>query len=339
MRFEIPTRFPVPFTPLLNPYTGRVSQRFWEWIEDRTLAPTDRARERLRRSGIELASCWCWPWADPEQLLEGMKWMFFFFRFDDQMEEGVAQRDFVRVNRAVEEITGIMHNQREAGDSALAQELHRTWLHTQEGRPSDWVDTFRRHYCDLVRSYADQSRFNYAPGQGQVMPMAEYESFREITYGMEWVYDFMEMVNSSGTYLPEAVRRSSPMRTLRWSSTLQQALLNDVFSAAREDHQERQINSVVIYQQEKGCSAQEAVGAVLERMAELVTVYKDACGNLRAELHGSGTRPEVISAVERFITNMDAVIGANHDWHHIVMRYATDDVSSGEGAYCYPDDL
>ncbi|MDX2565428.1 hypothetical protein PV371_38575 [Streptomyces sp. TX20-6-3] len=341
MRIEIPERFPVPFNAAINPFTGRVSQRFWEWLIQEDLIPTERSKERLRRSGIELASCYCWPWADSETLLLGMKWMFFFFRFDDQMEEGAAQRDFGRVCRAVEEITGIMSgNGRGPGDSTFPRSLHRTWTETKMGQPEEWVNSFGRNFCDLVRSYTDQSRFNYET-PATPMGLAAYEEFREITFGMHWVYDFMEMVNASSKgYLPQQVRNGSAMRSLRRASTVQQALLNDVFSAARESHQDRIVNGVVLFQREKRCTVGDAVGYVLDRMEQLVDIYSEACHNLLKEARQCGARAQQAEAAAvRFIENMDAIIGGNHDWHHIVMRYATDDVSSPSGALCYPDDL
>ncbi|WP_280333046.1 terpene synthase family protein [Nocardia wallacei] len=335
--WQIPTSFPVPFIARINRYTGRASQRFWEWIELRDLAPTGRSKERLRRSGIELASSYCWPWADHATLLEGMKWMFLFFRFDDQMEEGVARRDFARVERAAEGIVNVLHGGRPVSSGTLIRELHRVWLHTKAERPDDWVGAFRDHYSDLVRSYNSQARRNY--NSSMTMPMTEYETFRQSSYGMEWVYDFMEAANTAvgAGYIPSSARRSPTMSTIRWAASLQQALLNDIFSAPRESFQRRTVNAVMIFQEQYHCSPQQAVRRVLDRMAELLSIYRVACADIRNET--GYQQPGTATTLDTLLANIDAVIGGNHDWHHIVMRYATDDVSSADGAYTYPDDM
>ncbi|NSC19737.1 hypothetical protein FM076_00225 [Streptomyces albus subsp. chlorinus] len=340
MHIEIPAEFPVPFPARINRFTGRVSQQFWQWVQEQDLAPTARSRERLRRSGIELASCYCWPWADRSVLLEGMKWMFFFFRFDDQMEEGAAQRDVSRVQKAADKITGILHNQALTTTSPLARELHRTWQRTQADRPLSWVEAFRDHYCELVRSYTRQSRFNYDTDRhGRVLGLSEYEDFRETAFGMDWVYDFMETSGPRGSYLPAELRSCRPMLRLRRAASLQQALLNDIFSAAREDHQDRTVNSVMIFRHTRQCTPQQAVRQVVDRIDHHLADYRQACADMRSLCHERGFEPPVTRAVMQFIKNIDAVIGGNHDWHHIVMRYATDDVTAAQGAYTYPDDL
>ncbi|MFI0206915.1 MULTISPECIES: hypothetical protein [Streptomyces] len=336
MKFQIPEKFPVPFSATINPYTGRVSQKFWEWIESEKLAPSDRSRERLRRSGIELASCYCWPSANQDELLEGMKWMFFFFRFDDQIEEGLVQRDFMAVNTAVSEIVRIMNGCDSQSNSPLAQSLQSTWGETKKNRPKDWVDSFRTNFCELIESYTLQARHNYNSPPEERISFIDYEEFREISFGMHWVYDYMESVHSrSFGYLSKNIRSSTVMKIFRRSSTLQQALLNDIFSAARESHQDRSLNSVILMENAGNCDPSAATHLILDRISQHLEIYEDA----RSELLAAASEGNERLAVSAFVENMDAVIGGNHDWHHIVMRYAVDDVASPQGAFSYPDDL
>ncbi|MCB5163940.1 sesquiterpene cyclase [Streptomyces bambusae] len=338
MSIVIPDGFCCPFPLEINPYTGRVAGRMWRWIEREGLAPTAAARERARRSGIDLACSFTWPRADPETFFEGVRWMFLFFRFDDQLEEGALRGDPDGVRRAVDELVGILRGERRPGGSALAQALGRTWEFTRrQNRPQDWLDTFCGHYCELLLSYADQSRYEYVPGRRDELGMADWEDWREISFGMDWCYDHMEA--ALGTFLPQEVRRLPSMLRLRRAASLHMGMLNDVFSVPRESFQERRFNSIALIRRDRNCSAQEAVDAVAGILVERIAQFHAARQDLLDDLAVRGASGEVRAAAEAFVHNVATMIRGNHDWHYLVMRYDTDDVAGPTGPYRYPDDL
>ncbi|WP_159424649.1 hypothetical protein [Streptomyces sp. TLI_053] len=309
----------------------------WKWIEEEELAPNERARERARRSSIDLACSFTWPTADREVLLEGMKWMLFFFRFDDQLEEGAVKGDPRAVGHAVEELVAILENRGRPGTSRLSQSMARTWRHTQNAHPAPWLDVFSRHYCELLRSYNDQSRYEYTPGTRELLGIAQWEDWREISFGMDWCYDYMEP--ALGTYLPDPVRRMPSMLRLRRAASLHMGMLNDVFSTPREAYQERAFNSLAILRRDLGCSPQEAVDEVVRILAHRVEQFHAARLDLERDLATMAVDPGDRTAAMALVDNIAMMVRGNHDWHYLVMRYQTDDVAAPTGAFRYPDDL
>ncbi|MFI1801914.1 hypothetical protein ACH427_31890 [Streptomyces sp. NPDC020379] len=337
MSIVIPKRFCCPFPLAINPYTGRVAGQMWGWIDKENQAPTESARERARRSCIDLACSFTWPDAERDVLFEGVKWMFLFFRFDDQLEEGAVKGDPEAVRRGVDELVGILQGAGQPSDSTLSQALARTWEHTQQGRPRDWLDQFSRHYCELLLSYTDQSRYEYVPGRRDQLGMADWEDWREISFGMDWCYDFMEP--ALGSFLPHEVRQLPSMLRLRRSASLHMGMLNDVFSTPRESFQDRQFNSIAIIQRDGRCTPQEAVEVVSRILAERVDQFHAAREDLLRDLAKIPSSSADRAATEAFMDNVAEMIRGNHDWHYLVMRYETDDVASRDGAFRYPDDL
>ncbi|MFE9539464.1 hypothetical protein [Streptomyces sp. NPDC006691] len=337
MSIVIPNSFCCPFPLAINPYTGRVARQLWKWVEEANLAPTASARERARRSSIDLACSFTWPDVDQDTLLEGMKWMFLFFRFDDQLEEGAVQGDPEAVRCGVDELVAILRGRGQPGTSSLSMALARVWEHTRRGRPRDWLYQFSRHYCELLLSYTDQSRYEYVAGRREQLGMTDWEDWRELSFGMDWCYDFMEP--SLGTFLPPGIRRLPSMLRLRRAASLHMGMLNDVFSVPRERYQARGFNSIAIIERDQGCTTQQAVEAVSLILAERVVQFRAARRDLMRDLADSPADSTVRAATEAFVENVARMVRGNHDWHYLVMRYETDDVAGPGGAYRYPDDL
>nr|4MC0_A Chain A, Putative sesquiterpene cyclase [Kitasatospora setae KM-6054]4MC0_B Chain B, Putative sesquiterpene cyclase [Kitasatospora setae KM-6054]4MC3_A Chain A, Putative sesquiterpene cyclase [Kitasatospora setae KM-6054]4MC8_A Chain A, Putative sesquiterpene cyclase [Kitasatospora setae KM-6054] len=320
--FEIPD-FYVPFPLECNPHLEEASRAMWEWIDANGLAPTERARDRMRRTGADLSGAYVWPRADLDTLTIGLKWIALTFRIDDQIDEDdTAERLPARMT-AIDELRGTLHGLPVSGRSPTARALGALWQETALGRPATWCDAFIGHFEAFLQTYTTEAGLN-AHGAG--LRLDDYLDRRMYSVGMPWLWDLDEL--RLPIFLPGSVRTCGPMNKLRRAGALHIALVNDVFSVERETLVGYQHNAVTIIREAQGCSLQEAVDQVAVLVeAQLHTVLQ-ARQELLEELDRQALPSRAREAAVDYAANVAANLSGQLVWHSSVERYAVDDLQS-----------
>ncbi|UUU20227.1 terpene synthase family protein [Streptomyces sp. DSM 40750] len=331
--FEMPD-FHAPFLVECNPHLAMASRAMWEWIDTHDLATTEKARDRMRRTGADLSGAYVWPRAGLDMLTNGLRWLALTFRIDDQIDEDdVAERLEARV-AAVDELCGVLHGLTASGRSPVARALATLWQETSQGRPVDWQNAFVRNFEAFLRSYATEAALS---AQGHVPRLDDYLRWRMYSVGMPWLWDLDEL--RLPVFLPNSVRTCAPMVNLRRAGSLHVALVNDVFSVHRETIVGYQYNAVTIIRDAQQCSLQEAVDQVAALVTSQVHTVVEAGRELREDLDRQAVPPIARTATLDYAANITANLSGQLVWHSSVERYAVDDIQPTGRSGNYPDDL
>ncbi|MBC7307811.1 MAG: sesquiterpene cyclase, partial [Dietzia sp.] len=254
--FRMP-EFEVPFPLERNPHLERASRSMWGWIDAHGLAPTGKARARMRRTRADLSGAYVWPRADLTTLTTGLQWLALTFRIDDQLDEDDLTERLSARMAAVDELCDVLRGLPAPGTSPVARALADLWSRTSRGRPTDWCEAFLRDFQAFLRSYATEARLS---SRGAVPHLDTYLGWRMHSVGMPWLWDLDELRLPAP--LPDSVRTCRAMSKLRRAGALHIALVNDVFSVRRETLVGYPYNAVTIVRDTSGCSLQEAVDRV-----------------------------------------------------------------------------
>ncbi|MER7407946.1 terpene synthase family protein [Streptomyces sp. NPDC000070] len=331
--FEMPN-FDVPFPVERNPQLEQASRAMWRWIDTYGLAPTQKARARMQRTGADLSGAYVWPRAELDMLTTGLQWLALTFRIDDQMDEDdLRERLRARV-ATIDELCNILHGQPAPGSSPVARALSDLWAKTSAGRPTAWRNAFFRHFRAFLQSYATEARLS---ARGTAPRLGAYLGWRMYSVGMPWLWDLDEL--RLPVFLPDSVRTCGPMYRLRRAGAVHIALVNDVFSVHRETLVGYPYNAVTIIRDTHNCSLQEAV----DRVAKLADAHVRAVVQARQELSGELDRqavpPQARAAASDYADNIAANLSGQLIWHSSVQRYAVDDLQPAGRSASYPDDL
>jgi hypothetical protein len=331
--FTMPS-FDVPFPVECNPHLEQASRAMWGWIDTYGLAPTQKARARMRRTGADLSGAYVWPRADLDMLTTGLQWLALTFRIDDQMDEDdLTERLQARV-AAIDELRDILRGQPAPGPSPVARALSDLWARTSVGRPIAWSNAFLRHFRAFLQSYATEASLS---ARGIAPRLDAYLGWRMYSVGMPWLWDLDEL--RLPVFLPDSVRSCGPMYRLRRAGSVHIALVNDVFSVHRETLVGYQYNAVTIIRDTHRCSLQEAA----DRAAELADAHVHAVVTARQELSEELDRqavpPQARAAASDYADNIAANLSGQLIWHSSVERYAVDDLQPSGRSASYPDDL
>lgn len=328
--FRMPL-FEVPFPVECNPHLERASRAMWRWIDAYALAPTDKARIRMRRTRADLSGAYVWPRADLDTLITGLEWLALTFRIDDQLDEDdLTERLSARV-AAVDELCDVLRGMPVPAKPPVARALGDLWSKTSRGRPTHWRDAFLRHFRAFLRSYATEARLS---AEGAVPDLDAYLGWRMYSVGMPWLWDLDEL--RLPVLLPDSVRTCGAVNRLRRAGALHIAMVNDVFSVRRETLVGYQYNAVTILRNAENCSLQEAVDQVAALAAGHLNTVVAARQELREELAKQAVPPLVHAAALDYASNIAANLSGQLVWHSSVQRYAVDDLHPADRSASRP---
>ncbi|WP_405591560.1 terpene synthase family protein [Streptomyces sp. NBC_01092] len=331
-RIRIPD-FSAPFPLACNPHVPDASRIMWEWIDSHGLAPTPKARARMRKTGADLSGGYVWPRAGLSVLALGLKWLALTFRLDDQLDEDTVGGRPAALSQCIEELCGILHGH-PAPPSPVADALHELWAETRADAPTSWQHAFVADFEAFLRAYALEAELKEA---GQNPTLEEYLAWRIYSIGMPWLWVLDEL--GLPLFLPDSVRTCGPMGMLRRAGSLHIALVNDVFSVERESTVGYPYNAVLLIMQERECPMQTAVDHIAELVAEQAETVKRLLANdIPAELHEQQIPANVRTVALQHCENIALNLRGQLAWHTAVDRYTTSDLQ-GQWAGSYPDDL
>lgn len=333
--FKIPN-FEVPFPSRYNSRLDEGRARMWDWLDRMDLVSTPESRVMVSRTKPEVFGALGWPDADIETLTLGMNFIALVFRFDDQVTETRISGQPDQCRKVVEEALEIIYGKRTSGTTpghmALA-DLMASVL--EQDPPSSWLEVFQRDLGMWFRCLQWETEFVAARSHPA---LDEFYEQRILSVGMPWLFHFNEL--ATGRYLSSCVRDSHSLSVMRGMVSLHAALVNDIYSTPRDLVLGVACNPVLIIQGETGCTTEEAVDQVHDKISSCLNRFLRMRNNeLDFELDLLAVRSSDREAALSYADTMSTILQGNIEWHRSVERYAIDDVVDGEPTIGYPDDL
>ncbi|AOS63072.1 terpene synthase family protein [Actinoalloteichus hymeniacidonis] len=288
------------------------------WAAEVGLVGSGSAGERVVGDGVESMAVRSFPTAPVERVTLFTKWLAWVLWEDDEIDEGgvggtpslVAQRydSLLRALRA-----GV------AGPDAdgLERAAVALWQETIPEMGAAWRERFLTNlagHADATLAAAHNQQ------RGRTPTPAEFPMLRGGLAGLH-VYDLAEPV--LGRELPEAVASSHEWRTLVGGVNDVAAWCNDIASLERETAGGEVHNYVIVIRHALGCSDEDAIAWVADRIADRLSEVATTQAALPALTRRLGLSDHDAHTVEADAKVICAVPRDQLEWLVGSQRYST----------------
>jgi Terpene synthase family 2, C-terminal metal binding len=287
------------FPYLLNPYAREMEEEIDRWIT--SFKSLDEAhRIRIREAQFGHVTARFFPNANYRHTIVQALLMVWYFIIDDtQLYTPVSELEKTH-RRFIDLLKG---SPEQAPEDDLCRMLMAIKRVLVEDMSAQWMDRFIESldkYLQAVRAevpYRTEKRF---PTQ------EEYMQIREFSVGMWPTIDMLELTMSRE--LPVELLQHPHIHRLRQLACYCVIMVNDFFSAHKEQISGDVFNLVLIIQHERGCTLEEAREASLKIHDD----YKNEYLSLRDRLPPFGTYHPLVMA---YLRELEAQVAGHLNWY------------------------
>jgi hypothetical protein len=199
----------------------------------------------------------------------------------------------------------------------LLRVLGDTWRATGDCLSLAWRMRFRQHIHEFLASFRYESLHR---ARGTVPPSGVFEQLRRPASSVPACLDLLEYV--AGAEIPPLIYRTDQFQALHNAAVDVVAWINDVASLRKELRAGELNSSVLIFQRDQGCTTQQAIDLVYERVARDVGTFLRAEDELRQLCEQwTGLTAAELDAVTECATGMRRWMRGSLDWSRNSARY------------------
>ncbi|MDH6579729.1 terpene cyclase [Kitasatospora sp. MAP5-34] len=268
------TSLELPFPYRRNPHQAQAATHHQEWLQrHRELAAGTGEFTYAHWEVAELAAL-SYPDSSPTDLGLATDLLGFYFLFDDQFDGPLGRRP-EQVARICERLGAIIHGARTDGNSPVERAFADLWRRSVQGMSARWR---ARAAYDWEWYFASHPSEAAGRNSGQLPDRQSYLMLRRGTAAMETIFDMIERLGRFE--VPQTVLHHPLLRQLRQLAADIPSLSNDVRSYPLEAPRGDVCNLVLIVQQERACSAEEACSVVIAEAQLMVDRFADLTAEL-----------------------------------------------------------
>ncbi|WP_371495744.1 hypothetical protein OG871_09020 [Kitasatospora sp. NBC_00374] len=309
------TSLELPFPHRRSPHQARAAAHHRLWLERHSrLAACTGELTYEHWDVAELASI-CYPECGAEELGLATDLLGFYFLFDDQFDTELGQHPS-EVARICDRLTAVLHGGRPSPGSAAELAFADIWRRSRQAMPARWL---------ARASYNWEWYFASHPAESAGRAFAElpdrdgYMVLRRGTAAMETLFDMIERLGRFE--IPQTVFHHPVLRQLRQLAADIPSLSNDVRSYPLEAPRGDVYNLVMIVQQERSCSAEEACAVVLGEAQLMIDRFAELRLQLPTAYHQLELDHEQRGAAQRYADGMAAWLAGYLRWEGRTGRY------------------
>lgn len=290
-----------PCEPGMSQHVEAMNQSTLQWAQQFQLLSSEAALERFKKANFALLTARAFP------ITENLEAMFavndfttWLFLFDDQVDEGLdgKKEEYLEVLTA-KLIEVMMSDSIDAAGYAatlpLAAGLSDVWQRLRPLGDTAWQTRFANRVSEYLQACVWEAKNR----EQRLFPTIEQYTVARIYTGA--VFTQLELIEAMyDIKLPRTIMQHEIVQQLAWATAQLLAFSNDIFSAPKEMEQNDVHNLVILIQNERKVSFQEAL-------------------LLAADLHDSTMR--TFEALEQWLPSFDDAVNEQLRRYVLGLRY------------------
>ncbi|MEU9338882.1 terpene synthase family protein [Streptomyces sp. NPDC048290] len=303
----------IPFTGAVSPHIDDVRDWMWAWIRDLDLLDSPATEEKLRVLKVERFAARLHPYTELEAVVVMTAWGVTGWLWDDLLDD--RRLPLATCRKVVDGLADICRGARPRPATALERAWADAWDRSLQGRTPTWVTACTQDLVEHLNSYAVEAEHRM---RDHVPSIRDYVDHRIVSTG---VRAFVRLLEGGGDALDPLWHNSAAIRTIRDSTAAQIGIVNDIFSADREEARGYYHNAVLILQRTTGCSRAEAAEGAAALANEYVDHFRSARSAMPQELAELGLDTSAAAAADEYARRCGAMMRGSYDWHLETQRY------------------
>ncbi|SHL57749.1 terpene synthase family protein [Chryseobacterium polytrichastri] len=300
-----------PFELKLNPFEDSSEQFARRLIDEYSCLPDD-VKSKYKKFSFGRVTASVFPNANFEKLIPLIRWMVFGFCFDDFY----GSKPLAEIIEASKKAINILNG--ELPDFNDLEFYNQLSIAKAEFLPSVtpyWLTRFTEHHQDWFGAMYLETKYNCK--QNSYPSIEDYMVIRENLIGGKLMCDQLEVV--SDFIMPEEVIKDTQIQRFRQLFSRIIAWYNDVFSVDWEVQRGEKMNLVLIIENEKGCTRDEAYAEAInihnKELAEFIKI-SDALSDFG----------EYNEGIRRYVENTKLFFKGQEIWYKGTERYSPKEV-------------
>ncbi|MEV4615329.1 terpene cyclase [Kitasatospora sp. NPDC049258] len=309
------TSLELPFPHRRSPHQARAAAHHRLWLDRHSRLAACADESAYAHWEVADLAAISYPEAGAEELGLATDLLGFYFLFDDQFDTELGQHP-AEVARICDRLTTIVHGAPASGRSPVEQAFADIWRRTAAGMPARWR---------ARAAYNWEWYFASHPAEAAGRAFAElpdresYMVLRRGTAAMETLFDMIERLGRFE--VPQSAFHHPVLRQLRQLAADIPSLSNDVRSYPLEAPRGDVYNLVMIVQQERSCSAEEASAVVLGEAQLMIDRFAALRLQLATVYHQLELDHEQRGAAQRYADGLAAWLAGYLRWEARTGRY------------------
>lgn len=285
-----------------------------QWIDKEYATVPERVKNRIRKCNFGYLAAHYFPYANRQQLLFITRWVLWVTFHDEFYGACYAPDALKRVcDRSIELFRGgRLTSEERSNEYAMLAHIEQVREQLLPYVTQEWLNRFihsNQQYMDAI--VTDAALHSYRE-QVNYPTIQEYIRIREKIVAVFPCLDLLEIV--AGFLLPETVFALPAIQRIRGIASLLTGFCNDLFSVEKERKEHEAMNLVLVVQQEKGCSLDEAYAEALR----IHDAYLEEYLQLQSSLPDLGVYNKPLN---NYLFHVNQLVQGNLLWHLKTRRY------------------
>jgi hypothetical protein len=308
-------RLTIPYPPGISPDLEQARAQSLRWLTVQGLITDPDVLGVYDRIRTDRLAGRAYPNARGADLDLISSWMGWFFVFDDQFDGPLGQ-DVAATAAVIDELLRIVDAQQAPvpyPDALLGRAFLDLWTRSAAGMSPQWTRRSAGNWAAYLAAHRQEAvdRRHGVPGD-----LDTFLATWRVTVGLQPSLDLVERVG--GFEVPPAIHDSEPVRRLREITGDVVLIVNDIFSAAKEQATGEMHNLVLLRRRDRRCGDDEAIGWAVDLVHGLLAAFCEEESRLRS---GVLTVAEW-GVLDRYVTGMKDWMRGNLDWSAETARYS-----------------
>jgi hypothetical protein len=300
-----------PFPSQINLYVEAIHAHSLRWVKRFHLVQQEVAFQRFAASRFAWLTARVHPLAGIDELALICDWHVWLFMFDDQFDDGEIGKQPERMQPVLEHLLAVVNDSCTTPRGPIAESLADFWQRAARYTTPAWQ---RRFVCDLA-GYFDAYRWEAQNRvQGCTPDVNTYIENRRRAGSMPLVCDLIDI--SQRVELPPDVYDCQELQILRRTTSNVVCWVNDLYSLRRDLTRGDMHNMVVVVQQARHCSLQEAINHVCTMVETDTRLF------VETEQLLPSFSPRIDQEVRKYLIDLRGWMRGNLDFSRETPRYS-----------------
>lgn len=290
-----------PCEPGISQHAEAMSQSTLQWAQQFQLLTSEKALERFKKANFALLTARAFPVTENREAMFAVNdFTTWLFLFDDQVDEGLEGKKGEYLEALTATLIGVIVSDpidtvERAATPPLASSLRDVWQRLRRLGDTAWQTRFASRVSEYLQACVWEAKNR----EQRVFPTVEQYTVARIYTGA--VFTQLELIEVMyDIKLPRPIMQHEIVQQLAWSAVEIIAFSNDIFSAPKEIVQNDVHNLVILIQNERKVSFQEAL-------------------MLAVDLHNSTMR--TFEALEQWLPSFDVAVNEQLRRYVLGLRY------------------
>lgn len=296
-----------PFELKLNPFEDPSEQFARRLIDEYSCLPDD-VKIKYKKFSFGRVTASVFPNANFEKLIPLTRWMVFGFCFDDFYGSKPLVEIIEASNKAINILNGKLPD---FNDLEFYNQLSIAKAEFLPSVTPYWLSRFTEHHQDWFEAMYLETKYNSK--QNFYPSIKDYMVIRENLIGGKLMCDQLEVV--SDFIMPEEVIKDIQIQRFRQLFSRIIAWYNDIYSVDWEVQRGEKMNLVLIIENEKGCTRDEAY-------AEAIKIHNNELAEFIKISDALSDFGEYNEGIQRYIENTKLFFKGQEIWYKGTERYS-----------------